>query len=928
MAADETRPDKRNDNHKGTEFDGHEEATAARTRRRQESRNEERWKLANESDAGTTGESAVGNGNRKAERIAPSEDKRTYLDSNARSFFNDPIIGPDDAFVPPGWFIEELSKLTRHTTRTPRKSPIEFTNTHEAAEKNERTLALFDFDIGRLIAEFADTTLGYGSEFRTVDELKPLIGTHPNFSTLAQVITSGMPYVFTRELDSVTKLAELETLLTRGNHKSAKNFPDQVANLLAKDVRHGFSIPIPTRTVRAIPGAAVQPLGLASQWTLNEEGERVIKFRMTQDLSFSSHQTGEAVSINSRIDMSAYAEMIYGWCFPRIVHYVLALRGKHPRQRILICKYDYSDAYRRIAHSAEAATQTISIHDGIAYLSLRLTFGGSPNPPTWCLFSEIVTDLANEISQCREWKPAELHSPVQPKLPDPKRLPNDVPIAESRRLAVAIPIPTGGVIGRVDGFIDDLINVFLDTPQNCRMQPHVVPLAMHVTSRPHAGDDVEPIPRRPILSIPKLVAEGSPAEIQTVLGWRIDTRRLLIALPNDKYEAWVGDLTAIEESGRCKFKDLDRVVGRLNHSSYVVPITRNFLGRLRALLSPRRRDDYVLKLGPEDLADVALWKTILARANRGISMNLIAAREPDRICWSDACPWGIGGYSLSGRAWRIQIPTSSVVRGHRGVNNLLEFVGMVVNVWLECLDTTSTQPCILAVGDNTSAIGWLFRTASLEQAGNTHDAHLFVARTLATLLLDHECCIASQHIKGELNVVADLLSFAGTGERGKPHPLAFDNPPDDVLTQRFRSNLASQVPENFEISPLPNAILCWITRVLQIAASSLGAAKRADTKMQIECGGDGLDSVGKPGTSMTPSSLCYPTTSENCSPRHSYSVIEPQPGPPGGTLQESVQNQWYQALCGKPQATWLRRFGAISGKAPCTSREATTCAHS
>ena len=66
--------------------------------------------------------------------------------------------------------------------------------------------------------------------------------------------------------------------------------------------------------------------------------------------------------------------------------------------RILISKYDYSDAYRRIAHSAEAATQTIAVVDERAYLSLRLTFGGSPNPPMWCMFSELVTDLANELT--------------------------------------------------------------------------------------------------------------------------------------------------------------------------------------------------------------------------------------------------------------------------------------------------------------------------------------------------------------------------------------------------------------------------------------------------------------------------------------------------------------------------------------------------
>jgi hypothetical protein len=122
--------------------------------------------------------------------------------------------------------------------------------------------------------------------------------------------------------------------------------------------------------------------------------------------------------------MSAYAEMIYGgWCLPRIIHYVVSLRARFPDLHILVSKYDYSDAYRRIAHSAEAAAQTIAINGSTAYLSLRLTFGESPNPPTWCMFSELVTDLANEIGQCADWDPEELRSPAQPVDPEPVRLP-------------------------------------------------------------------------------------------------------------------------------------------------------------------------------------------------------------------------------------------------------------------------------------------------------------------------------------------------------------------------------------------------------------------------------------------------------------------------------------------------------------------------
>ena len=214
------------------------------------------------------------------------------------------------------------------------------------------------------------------------------------------------------------------------------------------------------------------------------------------------------------------------------------------------------------------------MNGGTAFVSLRLTFGGSPNPPTWCMFSELVTDLANEIAQCPEWDPEVLRSPAQLDTPEPVRLPQDVPIAPGREMAVLVPQPAMG--GKVDGFIDDLINVFVDTPENCARQPHVVPLAMHVTSRPHAGESAEPVPRRPILSLPKLMAEGRPEEIKTVLGWTIDTRRLEISLPSDKYHAWLGDIQGVRKTGRCPYPLLETLVGRLNHTAYVLPNARHF----------------------------------------------------------------------------------------------------------------------------------------------------------------------------------------------------------------------------------------------------------------------------------------------------------------------------------------------------------------
>ena len=91
----------------------------------------------------------------------------------------------------------------------------------------------------------------------------------------------------------------------------------------------------------------------------------------------------------------------------------------------------------------------------------------------------------------------------------------------------------------------------------------MVPLAMHVTSRPHAGDK-EPILRRAILSMMKLLMEGSPAEQQIVLGWLLDTCRLLVSLPDDKYSAWTERIAKVIREKGCTKGDLDTLEGQLS----------------------------------------------------------------------------------------------------------------------------------------------------------------------------------------------------------------------------------------------------------------------------------------------------------------------------------------------------------------------------
>jgi hypothetical protein len=62
--------------------------------------------------------------------------------------------------------------------------------------------------------------------------------------------------------------------------------------------------------------------------------------------------------MNERIDLSAYPDMIYGWCLLRVLHFVVALRLANPGVRISISKGDFSNAYRRVTHPVQSALQS------------------------------------------------------------------------------------------------------------------------------------------------------------------------------------------------------------------------------------------------------------------------------------------------------------------------------------------------------------------------------------------------------------------------------------------------------------------------------------------------------------------------------------------------------------------------------------------
>ena len=70
---------------------------------------------------------------------------------------------------------------------------------------------------------------------------------------------------------------------------------------------------------------------------------------------------------------------------------------------------------------------------------------------------------------------------------------------------------------------------------------------------------------------------------KVVLGWLLNTRELLIHLPLNKFLRWTKDILATISQSVVNGKELETIVGRLNHVAMAMTQMRHFLNRLRHL---------------------------------------------------------------------------------------------------------------------------------------------------------------------------------------------------------------------------------------------------------------------------------------------------------------------------------------------------------
>ena len=584
------------------------------------------------------------------------------------------------------------------------KPAFNFSVSKEAATENWNLLEDNDYDLHGLLNGGERSATTYGSEFKSTKELERLMGRHPRWQYVREILTNGVNFPVAEVSERLRRL-DIEAAVKRGNHKSAIQKNDVLEKSLEKEIAKGWIVTLPVEAVRKLPDVVINPMGVATHLGVSEDGTFVPKDRITHDLSFPGKFSME--SVNSRVNESELEPCMFGHTLLRMIHYIVNLRRRHKKRRIFVRKEDFKSAFRRLHLNAVTALRSATIvpFAGTPYLllSLRMPFGGSPCPSAFSTLSDVITDTINDLLSNKKWNHKNIYADKCNNIPPNENYDDKEPFAQAKDMSVELPDEDEG---KADCFIDDICSIVVDIGENVerlRKAPITVMEAVSLNS-----DNSGYLVRDNLVAEDKMIAEGAPAEKKICLGWELDTRKLLVCLPDHKYIAWRSQIDESLKRTTVSNDTLMSILGRLENIAQLQSMMGHFLNNIRHLQITAERKEHNVRWNKRSKDDLDLVKLFLEKANKGISMNTIVFRKPDIVYICDASEHGLGGYASHGRAWRLMIPEEVLGRAHI---NILEYLAQLVCIWIDVLEhKVKEQNCLLAMGDNKCALGWMRRS--------------------------------------------------------------------------------------------------------------------------------------------------------------------------------------------------------------------------
>ncbi len=242
--------------------------------------------------------------------------------------------------------------------------------------------------------------------------------------------------------------------------------------------------------------------------------------------------------------------------------------------------------------------------------------------------------------------------------------------------------------------------------------------------------------------------EEGPSEVLTFLGLVIDTVKMEVRLPQEKLSELRGLLRKWRGMKSCRRRDLESLVGSLNHACRAIRPGRAFKRRLQDLMTTVKRDGRRVRLNVEARADIEWWHQVGLDWNGTALMRAVVPDEvPSEIMFSDASgSWGCGA-TWQGR-W-FQIKWSDATQASKWSIMPKELLPIVVAavIWGKLWNGS-----VLAMCDNMAVV------ASIASGACKEKKAMHLLRCLAFVEAKVPVRVVAKHIKGTENIVADALS--------------------------------------------------------------------------------------------------------------------------------------------------------------------------
>lgn len=238
-----------------------------------------------------------------------------------------------------------------------------------------------------------------------------------------------------------------------------------------------------------------------------------------------------------------------------------------------------------------------------------------------------------------------------------------------------------------------------------------------------------------------------PSTVMTVLGIELDSLALQARLPKEKFDRISSLIDEWSCKRHCKRKNLESLIGNLQHACKVVPQGRTFLRRMINLLSAFRKDDHPIRLNKDFHLDLTWWRDFFRSWDgRSFFLSPQWAPLPDFQVSSDAA--GTLGYgALFKRDWFAGAWSSAQMPLSIAYKELFPVV-LAAALWGPRWSSRRVEFC----SDNMAVVEVL-------RSGTSRDPNLMaLLRRLSLLAAQHCFSFTATHIAGKLNPVADALS--------------------------------------------------------------------------------------------------------------------------------------------------------------------------